>query len=121
MNDLHVGHHKFDIKAVLGVVSLLSGPLAVFLIILFYANIPKELQAFQLVYAREAAETRGALQLLTAANQAQTESIKEVMTLRDRVQSLESVSKQHGVDINRLEGRVGKLEDKPSFFGGGKK
>ncbi len=121
MNDLHVGSHKVDIKAVLSVVSLLSGPLAVFLIILFYANIPKELQAFQLVYARESTETRAALMMLTRANEDQTDSLKEVMTLRERVQTVEQIQKQHGADLNKLDARVDKLEDRPSLFGGGKK
>lgn len=121
MNDLQGGAHKFDVKAVLSLVSLLSGPLAVFLIILFYANIPKELQAFQLTYARESTETRAVLMMLTKANEAQTDSLKEVMTLRERVRDVEQVQKQQGTEINRLDARMHKLEDRPSIFGGGKK
>lgn len=121
MNEQQQGHHKFDYKVVASAISMLSGPLAVFLIIFFYANIPKELQAFQLVYARESTETRAAMSMLIKANEAQTDSLKEVMTLRERVQTVEQVQKQHGVDINRLDARVDKLEDRPSLFGGGKK
>jgi hypothetical protein len=84
--------------------------LAVGLIVLFYANIPKEMAEFREKYAAESAYVRAELGALRAGQADTNETLKAMLPIRDRVLIVEQkIDRIERVDVEQ-EKRLDKLE-----------
>lgn len=94
--------------------------LAVGLIVLFYANIPRELASFREAYASDMANVRADLRAMARAQDEQGDALRTVGTVRDRVLVTEQKVERLQEQIAKHDRRLDDLEH-PTFFGGKKK
>ena len=95
--------------------------LAVGLIVMFYANIPRELASFRETYASDMASIRADLRAMARAQDDQADSLRTVGTIRDRVLVTEQKVERLQEQVAKHDRRLDELERPPGFFGSGKK
>lgn len=103
-------HDRIDV--IIMSLVLLGWPLSLWLIQRNYADIPKELQQLREDYLRESTQTQGSLNRLTEITADQTETLKSLLPLRERVSLIEQEQKQMAAEILRHEKMLMRAEDK---------
>ncbi len=107
-----IGRRRDDkINAAILAVALLGWPTSLWFIQRDYADIPKELQQLREDYLRESTRTQGSLNRLTEITTDQTEALKSLLPLRERISLVEQEQKQIAAELARHDKRLVKIEE----------